>query len=104
MLPAGHHTDFYRNTVEGQDLHSHSIEEAVHRSVLTPKDLSPQDLRAADADVITDSYRERVQPVRSGSCQILLSCLPTVLKRVSRKSLSRCSLLQYLLLSGIWGT
>src|SRR3954464_10866648 len=71
MLPAGYHTELYRNTIEGQYLYPYSIEEAAHGSVFTPEFFSRQELRAADADIITDSYRKRVQPVRSGSCQIL---------------------------------
>src|SRR4051812_42124304 len=70
MLPAGYHTELYRNTVESQYLHPYSIEVAVHRSVLAPVGFSPQDFTAADADVITDRYRKRVQPVSGSPCQI----------------------------------
>src|SRR3954468_18386679 len=70
MLSAGHHTELHRNTIECQHLHPYSIEVAVHRSVLASEFFSRQDLRVADADVITYGYRERVQPVSGSSCQI----------------------------------
>src|SRR3954447_21045351 len=71
MLPAGQQTELHRNAIEGQYLYPYSIEVAVHGNVLASECFSLQDLRAADADVITDSHRERVQPVSSGACQIL---------------------------------
>src|SRR5690349_10848901 len=71
MLPARHHTELYRNTMEGQYLYPHAIEVAVHGNVLASEFFSLQDLRAADADVIAYSYRKRVQPVSGSSCQIL---------------------------------
>src|SRR3954447_5407293 len=71
MLTAAEHTELYRNAVECQYLHPYSIKEPAYGSVFTSEDFVLQDLRAADADVITDGYRKRIQPVSGSPCQIL---------------------------------
>src|SRR4051812_8171529 len=71
MLPAGHHAELHRNTIERQYLHPYAIEVAVHRNVFTSEFFSLQDFTTADADIITDRYRKRVQPVSGSPCQIL---------------------------------
>jgi hypothetical protein len=70
MLTAGHQAELHRYAIECPYLHPYTVEVAAHGYVLTSEDFSLQEFAAANADVITRSYRKRVQPV-VGCCQVL---------------------------------